>query len=230
MLQHDDLARVCGRIATSNARSSCRKCPRQRPEPPARADGLPLLLPKRMARGFTPFTATPKRSIGPPPSKTLSMPSPPHQANLNLKEARVLRASGHSYRQIRRRLGLSAGQLGHIRRALKREKGACTRLRKVHGTSDSDLPIRQSVLPAGLRQLLTASGFQTLGDLADRLADPAFPGLETLPGIGPQRARLVKGMLDDFGLLPGPVDLRAEVEQLFPELRDPQVNSLDRGA
>jgi hypothetical protein len=178
--------------------------------------------PRGNRQSFPPFTAPPWRSIGSPPSKTIAMPSQPEQANLNLKEARVLRALGHSYRQIRRRLGLSAGQLGHIRRALKREKRACTRLRKAPETSNNDLPIRQSVLPAGLRQRLTASGFQTLGDLADKLADPNFPGLETLTGIGPHRARLVKGMLDDFGLLPGPDDLRAEIEELFPELSDPQ--------
>jgi hypothetical protein len=158
------------------------------------------------------------------------MPSQPEQAHLNLKEARVLRASGHSYRQIRRRLGLSTGQLGHIRRALKREKAACTRLRKAPGMSDRDLPVRQSVLSAGLRQRLSASGIQTLGDLADRLADPDFSGLETLAGIGSHRARLVKDMLDDLGLLPGPADLRAEIEQLFPELRDPQPMAADRSA
>jgi hypothetical protein len=158
------------------------------------------------------------------------MPTRSEQAVINLKEARGLRASGHSYRQIRRQLGLSAGQLGHIRRALKREKAACTRLRKTFQASDRGLSVRHSVLPAGLRRCLAASGFQTLGDLADRLADPDFPGLETLTGIGPHRARLVKGMLDDFGLLPGPADLRAEIEQLFPELRDPQAKESDPGA
>lgn len=149
------------------------------------------------------------------------MLSQPEQAILNLEQARGLRASGRSYREIRHQLGLSSGQLGHIRRALKREKAARTRLHSTtpHAT-DRDLPVSQSVLPSGLRQRLTLSGFRTLGDLADRLADPDFPGLETMPGIGPHRARLVKGVLDHFGLLPGPSDLQAAVERLFPELRD----------
>ena len=149
------------------------------------------------------------------------MLSQPEQAVQNLEEARGLRAAGTSYREIRRRLGLTAGQLGHIRRALKREKGARTRLRKaMPDATDRDLPVSQSVLPPGLRQRLTASGYRTLGDLADRLADPDFPGLETMPGIGPHRARLLKGLLDHFGLLPGPSDLQAAVERLFPEFRD----------
>ena len=41
-----------------------------------------------------------------------------------------------------------------------------------------------------------------------------------MPGIGPHRARLVKGVLDHFGLLPGPSDLQAAIERLFPEFRD----------
>ncbi|MBC9032218.1 hypothetical protein IAG41_07435 [Sphingomonas sp. JC676] len=86
--------------------------------------------------------------------------------------------------------------------------------------TDRDLPVRQSILPAGLRKILTLSGFNTLGDLADRLTDPDLPGLATVPGIGPHRARLVKNILDDFGLLSGPTDLRAEVEKLFPKLED----------
>ena len=148
------------------------------------------------------------------------MLSQPEQALQNLEEARGLRAAGTPYREIRRKLGLSAGQLGHIRRALKREKGAWTRLHKAAPeATDRDLPVSQSILPSGLRKRLTASGYKTLGDLADRLADPDFPGLETMPGIGPHRARLVKGLLDHFGLLPGANDLQAAVERLFPELR-----------
>ena len=149
------------------------------------------------------------------------MLSQAEQAILNLEQARELRASGRSYRDIGRTLALTSGQLGHIRRTLKREKAGRTRLRKTKpDATDRDLPFSQSVLPSGLRKRLTASGYRTLGDLADRLADPDFPGLETLPGIGPHKARLVKGVLDHFGLLPGPNDLRAAVEQLFPEFHD----------
>jgi len=68
-----------------------------------------------------------------------------------------------------------------------------------------------------LRQLLIASGYRTLGDLSDRVADPDLPGLEAISGIGPHGARLVTQLLDHFGLLPGPSDLRAAVERLFPE-------------
>jgi len=149
------------------------------------------------------------------------MLSQPEQAILNLEHARSLRAGGLSYRDIRRQLGLSSSQLGHIRRALKREKAAGTRLRSTNRqATDRDLPVSQSVLPPGLRQILTAAGYRTLGDLADRLADPDLPGLEAMPGIGPHRARLVKGVLDHFGLLPGPSDLQAEIERIFPEFRD----------
>lgn len=149
------------------------------------------------------------------------MPSQAEQAALNVEEARALREAGLGYRDIRRRLGLSPGQLAHVRRALKREKAACTRLRKAGGgASYRDLPVSQSILPKGLRRSLTRSGFATLGDLADRIADPDLSGLEALAGIGPHRARLVKGLLDHFGLWPGPSDLQARIEQLFPEFRD----------
>ena len=141
------------------------------------------------------------------------------QASLNVEQARELRASGTSYREIGRRLGLTSNQLSHIRRTLKREKASRTRLRSTNPqATDRDLPISRSVLPPGLRQRLAASGYKTFGDLADRLADPDFPGLETMPGIGPHRARLAKRMLDHYGLLPGPSDLQAEIEKLFPEL------------
>jgi hypothetical protein len=140
------------------------------------------------------------------------------QASLNLEQARDLRARGHSYRDIRRELGITAHQLGHIRRALKREKASRTRLANAKpDATERDLPVRQSILPSGLRQLLVSSGYRTLGDLSDRVADPSLPGLESIPGIGPHRARLVTGLLDHFGLLPGPPDLQAAVERLFPE-------------
>lgn len=149
------------------------------------------------------------------------MLSQPEQALLNLEQARALRASGTSYRDIRRRLDLTPAQLSHIRRALKREKASRTRLRSTNASAtDRDLPVAQSVLPPGLRRMLSASGYRTLGDLADRLADPELPGLETMPGIGPHRARLVKGLLDHFALLPGRSDLQAEIERLFPEFGD----------
>ncbi|CAN5132384.1 hypothetical protein BH10PSE12_BH10PSE12_12650 [soil metagenome] len=149
------------------------------------------------------------------------MLSQAEQAILNLEDARSLRASGKTYREIGRRLGLSSAQLGHIRRTLKRAKAARTRLRSAKpNATDRDLPVGQSVLPLGLRRRLSASGFKTLGDLADRLADPDFPGLETMAGIGPYRAQLVKRLLDHFGLLPGPSDLQASIEQLFPEFGD----------
>ena len=148
------------------------------------------------------------------------MLSQAEQAIQNLEQAREQRAAGRSYREIGRQLGLTSNQLGHIRRVLKREKGARTRLCKAQPeATDRDLPVSGSALPPGLRRRLTASGYRTLGDLADRLADPDFPGLETMPGIGPHRARLVKGVLDHFGLLPGPSDLQAAVEALFPEFR-----------
>jgi hypothetical protein len=146
------------------------------------------------------------------------MLSLPGQATANLEQARALRAAGRSYRDIGRALKLSSGQLGLIRRTLKREKASNTRLRSAnpHAT-DRDLPVSQSALPLGLRRQLAKAGLKTLGDLADRLADPDFPGLETMPGIGRHRAQLVKRLLDHFGLLPGPSDLQAEIEHLFPE-------------
>lgn len=141
------------------------------------------------------------------------------QAALNLEEARALRASGSTYRQIGKKLGLTSSQLSHIRRSLSREKAAATRLRAtIAGATSRDLPVGQSGLPAGLRRSLTSSGYRTLGDLADRVSDPALPGLEAAPGIGPHRVALVKRLLDFHGLLPGRCDLPEEIERLFPEL------------
>lgn len=140
------------------------------------------------------------------------------QATANLEEARALRAAGVPYRQIGRKLGLSSAQLGHVRRALKREKAAGTRLRSARPNApDRDLPVGQSILPPGLRKSLIASGYRTLGDLADRMSDPALPGLATIRGIGPHKADLVKRLLDHYRLLPGSDDLQAEIERLFPE-------------
>lgn len=147
------------------------------------------------------------------------MRSQSEQAVVNLEQARHLRAAGHAYRDIARQLGLTVSQLGHIRRALKREKAAATRLRTLQpDATDRDRPVSRSVLPLGLRRCLTASGYRTLGDIADRLADPDFPGLATMPGIGPHRAALIHRLLDHFGLLPGPADLQAEIERIFPDL------------
>jgi len=143
------------------------------------------------------------------------------QAAANLEEARSLRAAGRSYREIRHMLGITSGQLVHIRRALKREKAARTRLRSTKPqATERDLPISQSVLPSGLRKILASSGYKTLGDIADRLADPDLPGLGTIQGVGPHRAQLVRALLDNFGLFSGPSDLQANIEQLFPEFQD----------
>lgn len=143
------------------------------------------------------------------------------QAALNLEQARSMRSDGRSYREIGRRLGLSSGQLSHIRRALKREKAARTRLRKADPQAQwSALPISQSFLPAGLRKTLVAAGCHTLGDLAARVASPDFAGLETIDGIGPHRARLVNSLLDQYEMRQGPDDIRASVEALFPELQE----------
>jgi hypothetical protein len=140
------------------------------------------------------------------------------QAALNLEEARELRASGSSYRQIGRKLGLTSGQLSHIRRSLSREKAAGTRLRStMPGATSRDLPVGQVGLPAGLRKTLTSSGYRTLGDLADRLSNPDLPGLEALPGVGPHKATVVKRLLDYHGLFSGRSDLPKEIERLFPE-------------
>lgn len=147
------------------------------------------------------------------------MLTPSQLATFNLEEARTLRAAGWPYRRIGRKLGISSGQLSAIRRALKREKAAVTRLRsRAPGASERDLPVGQSVLPKGLRALLVAAGYVTLGDLADRLADPDRPGLEAMPGIGAHRAALVRRLLDHYGLLPSVDDLPAAVAQIFPEL------------
>lgn len=141
------------------------------------------------------------------------------QASANVEQARELRAVGTSYREIRRALGLSAAQLGHVRRSLKREKAARTRLRSTApAATDRDLPIARSVLPAGLRRSLIAAGHATLGDLADRLADPDRPGLETVPGIGPYRARQTRNLLDTLGLYSDTDDLEAAVAKVFPDL------------
>lgn len=146
------------------------------------------------------------------------MLSPSQLATLNLEEARALRAEGWPYRRIGRKLGISSGQLSAIRRALKREKAATTRLRgRTPDASERDLPVAQSVLPPGLRRVLVAAGYLTLGDLADRLTDPDRPGLEAIPGIGAHRADLVRRLLDHYGLLPGVDDLQAAVARVFPD-------------
>lgn len=143
------------------------------------------------------------------------------EAARNLERARALRAAGRSYREVGRTLGLSSGQLGHIRRSLKREKGARTRLLNARPDATArDLPIAQSVLPPGLRRALVAAGHRTLGELADRVADRDRPALEAIAGIGPYKARLAKALLDHYELLPGSGDLRAEIEALFPDLCD----------
>ena len=143
------------------------------------------------------------------------------QATANLETARAMRADGRTYREIGRRLKLTSAQLGLIRRKLKLEKAGRTRLRSANPeATERDLTIGRSALPKGLRQTLVAAGYRTLGDLADRLADTDRSGLETVAGIGPHRVRLIERLLDSFGLLPGPDDLRSAVEDIFPELGD----------
>lgn len=143
------------------------------------------------------------------------------QAAANLEAARALRAEGRPYSEIGRRLTLTSAQLGLIRRKLKLERAGRTRLRSADpAATDRDLPVGRSALPRGLRRILVSAGYRTLGDIADRLADPDRGALATLPGIGPTRARTVERLLDEFGLLPGPSDLKAAVEDIFPELGD----------
>lgn len=147
--------------------------------------------------------------------------SPADQAAANLEAARTMRAEGRTYREIGRRLKLTSAQLGLIRRKLRLEKAGRTRLRSANpAATERDLTIGRSALSRGVRQTLIAAGYRTLGDVADRLADADRPGLETVSGIGPHRARLVERLLDSFGLLPGPDDLRSAVEDIFPELGD----------
>ncbi len=149
------------------------------------------------------------------------MPSPLEQVSANLAAARALRAEAVPYREIGRRLGLTTSQLGHIRRTLKREKAGQTRLQTtMPGASARDLPVSRSALPAGLRRILTGAGYRTLGDLADRLADPDQPSLAAMQGLGPFRLQLIRTLLDQYALRSGSNDLQAEVEKLFPELRD----------
>lgn len=155
------------------------------------------------------------------------MLSRPEQAAMNLDQARHLRSTGLSYAQIRQSLDLTVSQIALIRRTLKRTKAAETRLhRKETGATVRDLPIGQCTLPPDLRKRLTAAGFRTLGDLELQLADPTLAGLETLPAIGPYRMRLIKRMLEHYDLLPGRNDLKAAIEELFPDLRDDAPTSL----
>jgi hypothetical protein len=143
------------------------------------------------------------------------------QATANLEQARAMRGDGRSYREIGRALGITSNQLGHIRRTLKREKAARTRLQSANPqATDRDLRVSSSTLPPGLRRTLVAAGYRTLGDLADRLAEPLFPGFETLSGIGDHKARLVTRLLDHYGLVAGSDDLQAEIERLFPEFAE----------
>lgn len=145
------------------------------------------------------------------------------QAHLNMQQARELRAAGVAYRVIARHLALTSSQLRLIRKALSRSKAAQSRLHAAdpHATSHA-LPISRSVLPSGLRQRLKEAGYRTLGDIAQSLDDPGFPGLEALRGIGPHRAKMVRDLLAHFNLLAGPDDLRARVEAIFPDLEDPR--------
>ena len=81
-----------------------------------------------------------------------------------------------------------------------------------HGGLD---PLREREEPAietvgeELRGVALRERQVRLQHLVVELDGPELPGLETLPGIGPHRARLVKTLLDHFGL---PTALRAYVE------------------
>lgn len=142
------------------------------------------------------------------------------QARINLNATRRLRAAGHTYWQIKRELRLTSAQLRRIRRELGREKGAITRLRKrLPKAGPRDFSVNAASLPRDLRTRLIGAGYRTLGDLADRIADPDLPRLETIAGIGPSRAELVHDLLDYYGLRAGSDDLQSEIEALFPELR-----------
>jgi hypothetical protein len=141
------------------------------------------------------------------------------QAASNLDHARDLRANGLSYRDIRRQLAISPAQLAHIRRALKREKSARTRMLNQNPLATArDIPLRQTALPLGLRTSLVAAGVTTLGHLSDKLADEPFSGLLSIPGIGPHKARLVLALLERHDLASPSGDLQRMVEHLFPDL------------
>lgn len=143
------------------------------------------------------------------------------QARANLAAARRLREAGRSYRQIRRELGLTPAQIGRIKRELGREKGALTRLRQRRpDVEPRDYSVNASSLPPTLRRLLVAAGYRTLGDLADRLSDPDAARLETIAGIGPTKADMIRDLLDRHALLAGSDDLQSKIEALFPEMKD----------
>lgn len=158
---------------------------------------------------------------GPLRKRTDGITSVSEQASLNLQDARELRAAGLTYRQVGRSLKLSGAQIRHIRKALSREKAARTVLgRGGVDVTERDLPVGRSVLPIGLRRILIAAGYRTLGDLSDILADPDFRGFAAIPGIGPHRARLIDRMLAHAGLSPEVEDLKASVRHIFPEFGD----------
>jgi hypothetical protein len=149
------------------------------------------------------------------------MLSKAEQANLNLSSARELRSQGCSYRDIRRQLAITPSQISHIKRALKREKAARTRLmNRAPNATYREIPVRQTALPAGLRDRLATAGLSTLGEIADRLDDLGFAGLQGITGIGPHKARHVIALLDHYELRAGSDQLQAAVEQLFPEFGD----------
>lgn len=142
------------------------------------------------------------------------------RAVLNTNEARRLRASGFSYCQIKLELGIGSRQLCRIRAKLRREKAVSTvRCLTVPCATNRDLPISCSALPPKVRKILTSGGvYHTLGDLADRLTDRRFKGLEGMPGIGPYRAALVSGLLDRLDVRSLASELKSDVELVFPGL------------
>lgn len=141
---------------------------------------------------------------------------------VNLAHARALRDEGRSYRQIRRALALTRGQGAWLKKRLVRERRLAGQLqRELAVAPAAALPVRRSGLPPQLRARLIGAGYQTLGDIADAIADPDRPGPAAVSGIGPVALARITALLASVGLgTAADGDLQASVEALFPEMRD----------
>jgi hypothetical protein len=139
-----------------------------------------------------------------------------------LAQARALRDAGRSYRQIRRALALTRGQGAWLKKRLIRERRLAGQLqRQLDAAPAAALPVRRSGLPPQLRARLIGAGYQTLGDIADAIADPDRPGPAAVGGIGPVALARIAALLASVGLgTAAGGDLQASVEALFPEMRD----------